>query len=77
MMGKNRKLAESILGRLELISNANRKVKDLGELWIESVEQQLDEFEAEIRSKFDGGVSVKQNMGDVTGTVTGLLIKGR
>ena len=50
-MGKNRELAESILARLELISNINRKAKNLDELWINSVEERLDEFEAQIRDE--------------------------
>ena len=51
VMGKNRELAESILARLELISNINRKAKNLDELWINSVEERLDEFEAQIRDE--------------------------
>ena len=51
VMGKNRELAESILARLELISNINRRAKNLDELWINSVEERLDEFEAQIRDE--------------------------
>ena len=56
VMGKNRELAESILARLELISNINRKAKNLDELWINSVEERLDEFEIQIKDgiKRDG-----------------------
>jgi len=48
-MGKNREFAERVLARLELISNINRKVKNLDELWIDSVEDSLNEFERTLK----------------------------